>query len=128
MVAVTEEENSLTGTLGISAGLNPLAHTGALVHGTDEATGTILNVGAVVLAHDRLDGLGSFVGVVEGDVADVVVKDVGLDDTVEEMAADESHLTVNGSGGATDKVPLLVGVVRKGRVGVLEESNGNYQG
>lgn len=128
MVAVAEEKDSLAGTLGISTGLNPLAHTGALVHGTDEATGTILNVGAVVLAHDGLDGLGSLVGVVEGDVADVVVKDVGLDDAVEEMAADESHLAVNGSSGATDKVPLLVGVVRKGRVGVLKESNGNYQG
>jgi hypothetical protein len=36
-----------------------------------------------VAAHDGLDGLGGFVGVVEGDGADVVVEDVGFDDTVE---------------------------------------------
>jgi hypothetical protein len=78
-----------------------------------------------VLAHDRLDGLGSLVGVIEGDVADVVVKNVSLDDAVEKVAADEAHLTINGSSGTADKVPLVIGVVRKGRVGVLEEGDGN---
>jgi hypothetical protein len=46
-----------------------------------------------VLAHDALDGLGGFVGVVEGNRGDVVVEDVGLDDAVEQSAADEAELT-----------------------------------
>lgn len=81
-----------------------------------------------MLAHDRLDSLGSLVGVVEGDAADVVVEDVSLDDTVEEVSANETHLTIDGSSSTADKVPLVVGVVGKGRVGVLEESNGDYKG
>lgn len=124
-VAVAEEENVLASTLSLSTGLNPLAHTGAVVQGTDEATGAVLDVGAVVLAHDRLDGLGGLISVVEGDAADVVVEDVGLDDAVEEVSADEAHLTVDGGSGAADKVPLLVVVVREGRVGVLKEGDGN---
>jgi hypothetical protein len=35
-----------------------------------------------VLAHNRLDGLGGFVGVVEWNGADVVVQNVGLDDSM----------------------------------------------
>jgi hypothetical protein len=58
-----------------------------------------------VLAHDGLDGLGGLVGVVEGDGGDVVVEDVGLDDAVEDLAADETELAVNGGGGTTGKVP-----------------------
>jgi hypothetical protein len=57
-----------------------------------------------------------------------VVKNVSLDDAVEKVAADEAHLTINGSSGTADKVPLVIGVVRKGRVGVLEEGDGNYKG
>lgn len=78
-----------------------------------------------MLAHDGLNGLGGLVRVVEGDAADVVVEDMSLDDAVEKVAADEAHLTVNGSSGTTDEVPLVVGVVGKGRVGVLEEGDGN---
>jgi len=78
-----------------------------------------------MLAHDWLDGLGCFVGVVEGDGADVVVEDVGLDDTVEESAADETEFTIDGCGGSTYVVPALTGVVGKSWVSVLEESDGN---
>jgi hypothetical protein len=78
-----------------------------------------------VLAHDGLDGLGGLVGVVEGDGGDVVVEDVGLDDAVEDLAADETELAVNGGGGTTGKVPGLAGVVREGRVGVLEVGDGD---
>jgi hypothetical protein len=78
-----------------------------------------------VLAHDGLDGLGGLVGVVEGDGGDVVVEDVGLDDAVEDLATNEAELAVNGSGGATSEVPGLAGVVRKGRVGVLEVGDGD---
>lgn len=76
-------------------------------------------------AHDGLNGLGGLVGVVEGDGADVVVKDVGLDDAVEEVAADEAELAVDGGSAATDVVPLLSGVVGERGVGVLEEGDGD---
>lgn len=124
-IAVPEEQNTRSGVDSALAGLDPLAPSGALPHGLNEANGALLGIGAIVLAHDRLDGLGGLVGVVEGDGADVVVQDVGLDDTVEEVAADEAKLTVDGRGGATDEVPLIGSVVREGGVGVLEESDGN---
>lgn len=117
----------LAGALGLCAGLDPLAHAGRLVHGLDEADGAVGNVGAVVAAHDGLDGLGGLVGVVEGDGADVVVQDVCLDDAVQQVAADESELAINGRGGALDKGPLLACVVGQGRVGVLQEGDGNWE-
>ncbi len=109
--------------LGAFAGLDPLAHPRALVQSLDKADGAFRGVGAVVLAHDGLDGLGGLVGVVEGDGADVVVQDVGLDDAVEEVAADEAELAVNRGSGTADKVPLVRRVMGKRRVGVLEVGN-----
>jgi hypothetical protein len=53
------------------------------------------------------------------------VQDVGLDDSVEKLSADEPKLAINGGSSATDEVPLLGVVVRKGRVGVLEKGNGD---
>jgi hypothetical protein len=81
-----------------------------------------------VVAHNALDGLAGLVGVVEGDVADIVVQHVGLDDTVEDVAADEAEVTVDGSGGTTGEVPDLGLVVREGRVGVLQEGDGDWKG
>lgn len=124
-VSVAEEQDTLAGTLGLLARLNPLAHAGAGPQGTDESQGAVLGVGSVVLAHDGADGIGGLVGVVERDGADVVVEDVRLDDAVEEVTADEAHLAIDGGGGATDVVPLLGGVVRQRGVGVLEEGDGN---
>lgn len=112
---------------GLGRGLNPLAHTGALVHGGDEAKEAALDVRAVVLAHDGTDGVGGLVSVVEGNAGNVVVEDVRLDDAVEKVAADETALAINSGGGASDKVPLLSVVVRQGRVGVLEEGNGHWR-
>jgi len=40
-----------------------------------------------VASYDRLDGLGGLVSVVEWDGRDVVVKDVDLDNAVEQMTA-----------------------------------------
>lgn len=124
-VAVAVEQNVLVVTLGALVGLDPLAPAGSLVHGAEEAPTAVLDVGAVVLAHDGLDGLGGFVGVVEGDGGDVVVENVGLDDAVEDLAADEAKLAVDGGGGATSEVPGLAGVVGKGGVGVLEVGDGD---
>lgn len=60
-----------------------------------------------MLAHDRLDGFGGLVGMVEGDGADVVVENVGLNNAVEEGAADETKFAVNGCSGTTNVVPAL---------------------
>lgn len=78
-----------------------------------------------MLAHNLLDGLGSLVGVVKGDRADIVVQDVGLNDTMEQVAADKTKLAIDRGGGTSDEVPLLGGVVRKRGVSVLKECNGN---
>lgn len=78
-----------------------------------------------MLAHDWLDSLGGFVGVVEGDGADVVVEDVGLNDAVEESAANETEFAVNGCGRTTNVVPRSSRVVGKSWVGVLEVGDGN---
>lgn len=78
-----------------------------------------LDVGAVVAAHDGLDSLGGFIGVVEGDGADIVVKNVGFDDAVQKLAAYETELSIDGCGGATNIVPASSGVVGERRVGVL---------
>ena len=76
-------------------------------------------------AHDRFDGFGGLVGVVEGDGADVVVEDMGFDDTVQELAADEAEFAINGCGCATGVVPACGSVMRKTGIGVLEEGDGN---
>lgn len=78
-----------------------------------------------MLTHDWLDGLGCLVGMVERNGADVVVKNVGLDDTVEKSAADEAKFTVDGCCGTTDVVPALTRVMRESWVGVLEVGDGN---
>lgn len=75
--------------------------------------------------HDWLDGFGSLVGVVKWNGADVVVKNVSLDDTVEKGTADETKFAVDGCGGTTDIVPALTRVVGKGWIGVLEVGDGN---
>ena len=58
-----------------------------------------------MLAHDRFDSFGRFIGVVEGDDGDVVVENVGLDDAVEELAADEAEFAVDGCCCAAGEVP-----------------------
>jgi hypothetical protein len=79
-----------------------------------------------VLAHDLLDGLGGLIGVVERDGADIVVEDVGLDDAVEELSTDEAEFAIDGCSCTTDIIPAFGGIMRKSRVSVLEESDGNY--
>lgn len=79
-------------------------------------------------AHDGLDRLGRFVGVVEWDGGDVVVEDVGFDDAVHQGATDESKFAIDGCSGATSEVPGITGVVGQRWVGVLEESNSDCNG
>lgn len=78
-----------------------------------------------MFAHDGLDGLAGLIGVVEGDGADVVVQDVGFDDAMEDVAADEAKFAVDGGGGAAGESPGLGGVVWEGGVGVLEVGDGD---
>ena len=54
-----------------------------------------------------------------------MVEDVGLDNAVEELAADEAEFAVDGGSGAAGEVPGVASVVRKGRIGVLEVGDGN---
>ena len=120
MVAVAEEVHGLALADGALGRLDPLAPAGAGPQAPEEAERAVLGVGAVVLAHNGLDGLGGLVGVVEGDGADVVVQHVGLDDAVQQLAADEAELAVDGGRGAAHVVPALGGIVWDGRVGVLQ--------
>lgn len=71
-------------------------------------------------AHDRLDGFGSFVRVVEWNGRDVVVQDVGFDYSVEQRAADESELAVDSGCGSARKTPGLGSVMRDRGMGVLQ--------
>jgi hypothetical protein len=64
--------------------------------------------------------------VVEWNRADIVVEDVGLDDTVQELAANEAELAIDSGCCTTGIVPAGRGVVRKAGVSVLEEGDGNY--
>ena len=65
-----------------------------------------------MLAHDGLDSIRGFVCVVEGDGADVMMKNVRFNDAMEELSADESEFAINGGGGASGVSPCCRGVVR----------------
>ena len=86
-----------------------------------------MSLAAVVPAHDLLDRLAGLVGVVKGDGADIMVEDVGLDDSVQNVTADESKVTVDSSSGTASKVPDFRLVMGEGGVGVLEVSDGHYK-
>lgn len=78
-------------------------------------------------AHHWLNGLGSLVGVVKGDRAHVMVKNVGFDDAMKKTAPNETKFTVNGRSCATGISPRGRRVVGKGWVGVLEERDGHCE-
>ena len=82
--------------------------------------GPIDLVRVIVHAHDGLDGLGGFFGVVVRDGGAVVVQHVGVDDAVEEEAPEDAEVAVHGCGGAAGEGPGRRGVVREGGVGVVE--------
>jgi hypothetical protein len=58
-----------------------------------------------VLAHDLLDGLSCLVGIVKWNSGDKVVSDMGLDDTVEEMATDKTEFAVDCCSGTASVSP-----------------------
>ena len=56
-------------------------------------------------AHDRLDGVSGFFGVVEWDDRDVVVQNVRFDYSVEQRAANETEITIDRGRGSASKIP-----------------------
>lgn len=119
------EEDALVFALGAFRRLHPLAPSRALPHTRQESNGSAFDISAIVLPHDRLDGLSGLVCVVKWNGGDKVMEDVGLDDTVEEMTADETKFAVNGCGSTARKCPGVSFIVRKGGVRVLEVCNGH---
>jgi hypothetical protein len=76
--------------------------------------------------HYWLDSLGRLIGMVEGDGANVVVENVGLNYTVKKSAANETELAVDSCGSTTDIVPATRLIVRKSGIGVLKVGNSNW--
>lgn len=75
----------------------------------------------VVVSKTSLERLGSLPGVVVGDLARDVVKDVSLSNTVEKVRTNRTEpVAVNRAKSATREGPCLGLVVRKSGVGVLE--------
>lgn len=78
-----------------------------------------------MLTHNLLDGLGGLISIVEGDRGNEVMGNVGLNDAVEQVAADESKFTINGCRSTTNVVPAFRVVVGKRGISMLKESNSN---
>ena len=124
-VPVPVEQDALGLAFGTLGRLDPLAPSGAFPQCLDESDWTTLHVRTIVRAHDFLDGLRGFVGIIEGNGGYVVVEYMGLDDAMEHVATDETELAVNGGRGSAGEVPRGGLIVRERRVGVLQESNGH---
>lgn len=127
VVGIAEEEDTSTFTFGFGTLLNELADTRSSEKSPDETPGATIGVGAVVLAQNLLNGLGGLVRVVEGDGGNEVVSNVGLNDAVKEVTANEAEFTVNSSGGSTNEIPGLRMIMGQGGVGVLEIGDGNCE-
>ena len=56
------------------------------------------------------------------------MEDMGLDDSVKEMTADEAKLAVDRGSGSPGIRPRLWLVMRKRGIGVLEEGDGHWNG
>lgn len=80
-----------------------------------------------MLTHNLLDSITSLVGVVERDSANVVVKDVSLDNSVQKLTTNKAKFTIDCGSCTTGVGPLVSGVVGEGWVGVLKESDSNYK-
>jgi len=76
-------------------------------------------------AHDLLDRLSCLIGVVEGDSRDIVVKNMGLNNTMKKLSTDETKFTINCGCSTSSIGPGFSCVVRKRWVGVLKECDGN---
>jgi len=66
-----------------------------------------------VLAHDGFDCFGGFVGIVEGNGANVMVQNVGFDDTVEQVTTDETKFTIDRCSSTASEGPCFGRIVRE---------------
>lgn len=55
-----------------------------------------LEVGNMVRAHDFVHGIGSFLGVVKGDLGSVVMEHVSFNGTMHDETANEAEVAING--------------------------------
>jgi hypothetical protein len=104
-----------------------LAPAGARPQTPQEADRAILDIGTIMTTHDWLDGFGGFICVVEGDGADIVVKDMGFNNTVEESATNETEFTIDCCSSSANIVPGSSCVVRKSWISVLEVGDSNWE-
>jgi len=70
-------------------------------------------------SHDLLDGCRSFIGIVEWDRSDVVIKHMGLCDAMVWMMADEAEIKINSCSCSADICPGTRVVVSEGRISML---------
>ena len=120
-VSVPEEHHPLRLSFRALSGLYPMTHACTGPNALQEADRAISGVGAIMTSHDGFDCLRSLVSVVEGDGRDVVMEHVSLDNPMHKRATDKTKFAVNRSRGAPSVTPCLCCVVRKSRVGVLQE-------
>ncbi len=71
-------------------------------------------------AHDGFDGFRRFVCVIKWDGGYVVVENMGLNDAVQKLAANETEFAIDGCSSATSIGPGVGLVVGKRRVSVLK--------
>jgi hypothetical protein len=124
-VTVAEEKNTLALPNSSLRWLNPLAPSCSRIQTLQKSNRATFNIGAVVAAHNWLDGLGGFISIIEWNSANIMVEDMSFNDTVEELSTNEAKLAIDSGGSTADVVPASGGVVGKRRVRVLEESNSN---
>lgn len=94
-IAVAEEQHTCFLALCTFVGLHPLTSTYTCPHALQEAEAATPCIAAIVLPHDGLNRLGCFISVVKRDRADIVVKDMGLNDAVKEGSTDESEFPID---------------------------------
>jgi hypothetical protein len=58
-----------------------------------------------MLSHDRLDSLGCFISMVEGDRANIVVENMSLNDAVEECTPNKPKFAIDRCSGTTSVGP-----------------------
>ena len=120
IIPVSVENHILAQTSGTTTLLNPLTPPHTCPEALQEANRAVLGAREVMATHDRLDGFSRFLGVVEWNGGYVVVQDVGFDYSVEQRAADESELAVDGGCGSAGKGPRLGSVMRDRGIGMLQ--------
>lgn len=126
LVVVAEEEHALALTVDSLTRLDPLAEASGSPDGFEKAQRTAFDVGSVMLTQDRLDGFRCLVRVVKGNGGDEMVEHVRFHDPVHEVSTDDAEFAINGGGCSAREVPGSRLVMRKGRIGVLEEGDPYY--